>query len=130
MIHCHDMKHVYCSLSDPHTSPSSSIATGSASHDKEFNNYAHAAGSHVHAAATGGQAVKNRLAASFNLKEEPLLGNQCGSSKHKVRSSGSSKPHSEHAGSSLVVNISNNFFFSCRWPLQSTAKCCSLYYRT
>ena len=85
-----------CSLSDPHSSPLSSLPTGGESHGRKFDNYAHAAGSHV--AATGGQAVKSRLAASFDLKEDehrPLLENQHGSSKHKRRSSGSSKSHSK-----------------------------------
>ena len=81
---------VFCSLSDPHTAP---LVTGNKSHDREFS-YAHAAGSHVNVAATGRQAVKSRLAVSFDLKtdeDRQLLGNQQGSSSHTRRASGSNK---------------------------------------
>ena len=80
-------------MSDPQTSPLSSLVTGSESRDREFS-YANAAGSHVHAATTSRRAMKSRLAAAFDLKadeDQQLLGNQQGSSSHRRRTSGSNK---------------------------------------
>ena len=82
-------------MSDPHTSHLSSLVTGSESYNRESSSV-HAAGSHVHAAATSDQAVKGRLAATFNLtanEGQRLLGNQQGSSSHRRRTSGSNKSH-------------------------------------
>ena len=82
-------------MSDPHTSPLSSLVTGSESHNRESSRV-HAAGSLVHAATMSDQAVKGRLAATFNLtadEGQQLLGNQQGPSSHRRRTSGSNKSH-------------------------------------
>ena len=86
----------FCSLSDSHASPRSSLATGHESRGGETSN-THAADSHVQTAVTGGQA-KNRLAATFNLtadedKHQSLLCNPHGSSSHKRQTHGSKKSH-------------------------------------
>ena len=69
----------------------SSLVTGNESHNRETST----AGSSIHAAVTSGQALKGRLAATFNLTadegQQLLLGNQQRSSYNKRQASESNK---------------------------------------